>query len=187
MKNTISLLLILIILSCSSKKNEDCKGKLIDLEVEHIDEEVSKILNYHTLNSFIEVKDSTQLVRFEESKRVAYFLQPSKKDSTVNKFTYKVKEGFIRTNKYRWDIIAMIDNDSDFENAHYTLKSYDKNRRQIGHLDFASWDSGDKFLVSGRVDCDKTLHIKIHERNQHRIFEIDKNGNNNMIEQRKIK
>jgi hypothetical protein len=56
----------------------------------------------------------------------------------------------------------------------------------VGHLDFASWSAGEGELISGRIDCDSTLHLILNERNEHRVFSIDESGVNHLIETKKI-
>jgi hypothetical protein len=184
---TISLtLLVLLVSSCSEPARSDCAGAILDLEMRSRDEPGSKILNYHKTNAFVLVDDTAGMLRYEGRSRAGYLMQPSNADPTKLRFEYSVKEAIIRTDRYQWDLIAVIDKDDPVDNIQYWLQAYDKERNEVGHLDFASWSGGDGELISGRIDCDSTLHLILNERNEHRVFSIDENGVNHLIETKKI-
>ena len=183
-RNAAVLLMALVISRCAGPNSDDCAGKILDLEMRSHDEPGNKILTYYKSHPFVEIKDTAELLRFEEPRRVGYFFQASEVDSTRRKFTYSVIEGVIKTDAYQWDLLALVDKDLGSENVKYWLKSYDGDRKQVGHLDFAHW-SNDGF-GSGRIDCDSTLHMILNERNEHRVFSIDEHGVNHMIETKKI-
>ncbi len=142
----------------------------------------NKLLNYYKTNSFVEIIDTNQLLRFEKPERIAHFFQPSTTDPTQRKYTYKVKEAVIKTANYQWDLLVLIDNDKKEENIGYWLKSYSNDRKQVGHLDFAFWSAGREFFSSGRIDCDSSLHMILNDRKEHRIFKTDEMGKNNLTE-----
>ncbi|MBL0045348.1 MAG: hypothetical protein IPP33_13440 [Flavobacteriales bacterium] len=168
---------------CAGPSADDC-WKILDLEMRSHDEPGNKILNYYKSHPFVETKDTAELLRFEEPRRIGYFFQASEVDPTKRKFTYSVIEGLIRTSTYQWDLLALVDEDLGSENIKYWLKSYDGDRKQVGHLDFAYWSS-DGF-GAGRIDCDSTLHLILNERNEHRVFSIDENGVNHLVETKKF-
>ena len=146
------------------------------------DEPNNKLIEYYKSNSFVEIKDTLQLLRFEEPDRISFYFEKSIIDSTKRKYTYKVKEAIIKTDKYQWDLLALIDNDQIEENIIYWLKSYNNNRKQIGHLDFAFWSGKNKSFSSGRIDCDSTLHMIMNKGKEDRVFKTDDTGKNNLIE-----
>ena len=167
---------------CSSPKTDNCKGQILDLEMSSFDDTNNKLLDYYKANTFVEITDTSQLLKFEEPSRISYFFQPSTIDSTKRKFTYKVKESIIKTENYQWDLLVLVDNDQKMENVYYWLKSYDNNRKQVGHLDFASWSGDKRHFTSGRVDCDSTLHMILNNGKEHRIFTTDQTGKNSLTE-----
>jgi len=179
-------LLVMLVSSCSEQPPPDCAGAILDLEMRSQDEPGGKILNYKKTNAFVLVDDTASMLRYEGDGRAGYLMQPSKTDSTRLRFEYSVKEAVIKTNKYQWDLIAVVDRDDPVENIQYWLKAYDEDRRKVGHLDFASWSAGDGELISGRIDCDSTLHLILNERNEHRVFSIEEEGANHLIETKKI-
>lgn len=172
--------LIAILASCSSPKTEITNCYILDLEIKSHDDPDNKIMSYYKTNLFVEIANINQLLRFEDSSRVAFFFQPSANDSTKRKFTYKVKEGIIKTNNYQWDLIALVDNDKKEENIQYWLKSYNKYRKQVGHLDFAHWTANSTQFTSGRIDCDTTLHMILDNGKEDRIFVVDETGKNKL-------
>jgi hypothetical protein len=178
MKKLFYLSAVLILASCSISRTHNCEGRILDLEMNSYNDPENKLMNYYKMNSFVEIRDTNQLLRFEEPRRVAYFFQPSSVDSTKRRFTYKVKEAIIRTDNYQWDLLAKVDNDKKEENIVYFLKSYDNNRKQVGHLDFAGWSADNQWFWSGRVDCDSTLHMILDNGKEHRIFKTDETGKN---------
>jgi hypothetical protein len=182
MKELIYLSTVLILTGCSTPNTDNCKGEILDLEMTSFYDTNNKLLSYYKANSFIEIKDTNQLLRYEEPSRIAYFFQPSIIDSTKRKYTYKVKEAIIKTANYQWDLLVQIDNDKKVENIGYWLKSYDNNRIQVGHLDFAFWSADKEWFSSGRIDCDSSLHMILNDRNEHRIFKTDETGDNYLIE-----
>ncbi len=141
----------------------------------------NKLFKYYETNTFIEIIDTNQLLRYEEPERIAHFFQTSKDDPTRRKYIYKVKEAIIKMPKYQWDLLVQIDTDQEFKNIIYWLKSYDNNRKQIGHLDFAGWTFDNKIFLSGRIDCDSTLHMILKKGKEHRIFKTDETGQNKLI------
>jgi hypothetical protein len=177
---------VLLLGSCGKPAPSDCSGSILDLEMRSRDEPGNKILNYQKTNAFVLVDDTASLLRYESVGRAGYLMQPSKTDSTKLRFEYSVKEAIIRTDKYQWDVIAVVDKDDPVENIQYWLKAYDQDRKKVGHLDFASWSAGEGELISGRIDCDSTLHLILNERNEHRVFSIDESGVNHLIETKKI-
>src|SRR5688572_29045347 len=107
MKIPIYLLSIIALASCTyNKKIDDCKGKILDLELTSFGDTNNKLFHYHRTNSFTEIKDTSELLRFEDSTQIAHFFQPSSLDSTKRKITYKVKEGIIKMGEYTWDLIV---------------------------------------------------------------------------------
>ena len=182
MKRLFYISTIIILTSCSTQKTENCKGQILDLEMTSFNDPDNKLLNYYKTNSFVEIVDTNQLLRYEEPRRIAHFFQRSTNDSTKRKYTYKVKEAIIKTANYQWDLLVLIDNDKTVENIGYWLKSYDNNRKQVGHLDFAYWSADKEWFSSGRIDCDSTLHMILNDRNEHRVFKTDETGKNNLIE-----
>ena len=128
------------------------------------------------------ITDTNQLLRYEAPNRIAHFFQPSAIDSTKRKYAYKAKEAIIKTVNYQWDLLVLVDNDRDVENIKYWLKSYDYNRNQVGHLDFAGWSADKEWFLYGRIDCDSTLHIIRNDGNKHLILKTDETGNNILIE-----
>ena len=181
MKRLFYLSSIIVITSCSTPVTDNCKGQILDLEMTSFNDPNNKLLNFYKTNSFIDITDTNQLLRYEEPGRIAHFFQPSTLDSTKRKYTYKVKEAIIKTDKYQWDLLVLIDNDKQVENIGYWLKSYDPNRKQVGHLDFAFWSADKAWFSSGRIDCDSTIHMILNDRNEHRIFKTDETGKNNLI------
>lgn len=148
------------------------------------DEPVNKILAYYESHPFVEIKDTAELLRFEEPGRIGHFFQASEVDSTRRKFTYSVIEGLIKTGTYQWDLLALVDEDLGSANIKYWLKSYDSERNQVGHLDFAYWSSAG--FGSGRIDCDSTLHMILNDQNEERIFRTDSKGKNHLMTTKKI-
>tara|TARA_R110000744_G_C19149149_1_gene539219 strand:+ start:61 stop:624 length:564 start_codon:yes stop_codon:yes gene_type:complete len=182
MKEIFYILLFLIFAACTSHEGENCEGKILDLELNSDNDLNNKLFNYYRDNSFIEIKDTIQLLRFEKPRRIAHFFQPSSIDSTKRKYKYKAKEAIIKTKEYQWDLLVQIDNDKEVDNIKYWLKSYDNSRNQIGHLDFAGWSADNEKFHSGRIDCDSTLHMILNNGKEHRIFKIDKTGKNILID-----
>ena len=129
----------LFIAGCAGPSADDCTGMILDLEMRSPDEPVNKILAYYESHPFVEIKDTTELLRFEEPGRIGRFFQASDVDSARRKFTYSVIEGLIKTSTYQWDLLALVDKDLESANIKYWLKSYDADRKQVGHLDFAYW------------------------------------------------
>jgi hypothetical protein len=179
-KRLLFIPVILILTSCSSPKTDNCKGQILNLEMSSVDDPNNKLLDYYRTNSFVTITDTNQLLRFEKPGRIAHLFQPSAIDSTRRKYTYKVKEGVIKTANYQWDLLAQVDNDKKVDNIKYWLKSYDKSRKQIDHLDFAGWSADLEWFFSGRIDCDSTLHIILKD-GKDRIFKTDETGKNNLI------
>jgi hypothetical protein len=182
MKKLLYISIFIVLKSCSIQKADDCKVPILNLEMTSFNDSNNRLLNYYKTNSFIEILDTSQLLRYEEPGRIAYFFQRSKNDSTKRRYTYKVKEAIIKTANYQWDLLVLIDNDNNVENIGYWLKSYNNNREQVGHLDFAFWSADKKRFSSGRIDCDSTLHMILNHRNEHRVFKTDDIGKNNLIE-----
>lgn len=168
--------------SCFSKNEDICKGQILDFEMNSFDEPNNKLINYYNTNSFVEIKDTFQLLRFEEPDRIPFYFEKSSIDTTKRKYTYKVKEAIIKMDKYQWDLLALIDNDQIGDNIIYWLKSYNNKRKQIGHLDFAFWSTKNKSFSSGRIDCDSTLHMIMDNGKEDRVFKTDDTGKNNLIE-----
>ncbi len=118
-------------------------------------------------------------MRFASADEIPFYFQPSKKSYTnERRYSYKVKEGIIRTDKYQVDLLVRKDNDVDGEQLLYWLKSYNPERKQVGHVDFAQ--GSDKGYSFGRIDCDTTVHMILSD--QHRIFKISDSGEFNRIE-----
>ncbi len=182
-------LAIIFLANCTQGNKDDCRGQILDLDNSSSTDTVNKLFNYYKTHAseFIEVKDTAGLLRYEQPNRISYFFQHSNLDSTKRKFTYKVKEGIIKTQNYQWDLILFIDNDSKTEMVCYTLKSYDNNRNNIGHVDIATWSVEDSLFTSGRIDCDSTIHMIIPPLNAHRICKINSIGENILIRTEKIK
>jgi hypothetical protein len=183
-RNVSVLLMALSIAGCAGPSADDCTGKILDLEMRSHDEPGNKILAYYKSHPFVVIKDTAELLRFEEPGRIGYFFQASELDTTKRKFTYSVIEGLIKTSAYQWDLLALVDKDLGSENIKYWLKAYDGGRKQVGHLDFAYWSTSG--FGSGRIDCDSTLHMILNDRNEHRVFSIDENGVNHLVETKKI-
>jgi hypothetical protein len=171
---------------CANNSNEDCEGEILDLEISSFDDSSNRIIDFLSENKFRSITDSIELIRFEEPNRVSYFFQKSAVDSTKLKFQYLVKEAIIQTEKFQWDLLALVVNDEELENVYYTLKSYSNDREQVGHLDFAHWSGDNKTFVSGRIDCDSSLHMILNQKNEHRVFKTDAEGKNSMIEKKTI-
>jgi hypothetical protein len=182
MKRQLYISTLIILIGCSSPKIDNCEGQILDLEMGSFNNANNKLLNYYKTNTFVEIFDTTQLLRYEEPGRISHFFQPSSIDKTKRKYTYKVKEAIIKTTNYQWDLLVLVDNDQKMENVFYWLKSYDNNRKQVGHLDFAGWSGDQKYYSSGRIDCDSTLHMILKNGKEHRIFTIDHSGKNNLKE-----
>lgn len=109
---TLSLvLLVVLVYSCSEPARSDCAGSILDLEMRSRDELASKILNYRKTNAFVVIDDTAGMLRYESRSRAGYLMQPSKLDPTRRRFEYSVKEAIIRTDRYQWDLIAVIDKD----------------------------------------------------------------------------
>ena len=165
-----------------SIKTDNCKGKILDFEMNSSIDAFNKLFKYYETNTFTEIIDTNQLLRFEKSDGIAHFFQPSKKDSTTRKYIYKAKEAIIKMPNYQWDLLVQIDTDQEYKNIMYWLKSYDNNRNQIGHIDFAGWTIDYKIFLSGRIDCDSTIHIILKKGKEHRIFKTDDKGRNYLID-----
>lgn len=173
-----------LLLSCTVSDPKECRGAILDLEFDSTSIKPNPITSYLTTAGFRTVTDSLALLRYEDAGRVAILLQPSKTNPVQRRFEYKVLEGIIRMPNYQWDLLAVVDRNESSENVQYWLKGYDNKRSQVGHLDFASWS--DQEIISGRIDCDSTLHLILPERNEHRTFRIDENGKNELVSRTKI-
>ena len=182
MKRLFYISTVIILTGCSTPKTDNCKGQILDLEMSSFNDSSNKLLDYYKANSFVEIIDTNQLLRFEEPRRIAHFFQLSTIDSTKRKYTYKVKEAIIKTDNYQWDLLVQVDNDKKMDNIKYWLKSYDNSRKQIGHLDFAGWSADKEWFFSGRIDCDSTLHMILNNGKEDRRFKTDETGKNNLIE-----
>jgi hypothetical protein len=182
MKKNFYLLTFVILTSCTAPKTDSCKGQILDLEMNSFDDTNNKILEYYRSKPFIEITDTNQLLKFYEPRRIAQFIQPSAIDSTKRKYTFKVKEAIFKTKNYQCDLHILIDNDNKNENIKTWLKSYDKSRKQIGHLDFAGWSADKEWFISGRIDCDSTIHVILNEEKEEYIYKTNEIGNINLIE-----
>lgn len=181
MKRLFYISTFIVFTSCSTQKTDNCKGQIIDLEMTSFNDQNNKILNYYKTNSFVEILDTNQLLRYYEPRRMTHFFQRSTTDSTKRKYTYKVKEAIIKTANYQWDLLVQVDNDKKMDNIKYWLKSYDNSRKQIGHLDFAGWSADKEWFFSGRIDCDSTLHMILNNGKEDRLFKTDETGKNYLI------
>ena len=177
---------ILLFCSCTNESHKDCNGKLLDLTIASFDDPSNKIISNAKSSAFTNIEDSLTLIKYEPVNRVQYFFQPSKLDSTKRKFVFKVKPGIIRTPVYDVDLILIKDNDEKGENAFYSLNSYDRNRVLLGHVDLAHWSRERNSYVSGRIDCDSSIHMILNRENEQRIFRLEKSGEIKFIEKRKI-
>lgn len=180
MKRLLYIIFLTLFSSClTNDRPDNCEGKILDLVVDSHRVSNNKIVNYAKTNDFITITDTNQLLRFAKPNEISYYFQPSKLDSTKRMFTLKAKEGIIKTANYQWDILLRQDNDEKGESYLFWLKSYDNNRNQVGHLDFAQWTEEGHYS-SGRIDCDTTLHMIL--KNEHRIFKVNDEGKNILIE-----
>ncbi len=182
MNRLLCILTIIISASCSTPNSDICTGQILNLEMTSFNDPNKRLLEYYKTNTIVEIADTNRLLRYEEPRYIPLFFQRSKIDSTKKKYTYKVKEAIIKTVNYQWDLLVLIDNDKKAENIVYYLKSYNNDRKQVGHLDFAYWSADNEYVSSGRIDCDSTLHMILNNGSEHRVFKTDKMGRNNLIE-----
>lgn len=187
MRSLLYITFLLFFSSCSFKKDKDiCSSNILHIGIKDFTEQPNKILNYFDTTSFKTISDSTSMQRFERADRIGYFLKPLATDSTKPEFTYNVKEGIIKTPKYVLDLSWILVNSEHDKNVYSWLTTYDKNRNQISHLDFAHWSKEKNRFASGKIDCDTTIHLIISDKNEHRLFKINEKGDINFAESNKI-
>jgi hypothetical protein len=180
------ILLFFLIIGCSKESNKSCENSILNLKSAESNIGSNQLINYFDTAGFKKIYDSIHLSKYEDSHRIPHFLQKSKIDSSRLKFAYYAKGGLWYSPNYQVDLVALIDNDKEEKNILYWLKTYDHNRKEVGHLDFAYWSESDSIVAGGEIDCDTSVHMFIYRINQHRIFKIDEYGNLIFKEQKKL-
>jgi hypothetical protein len=123
-------------------------------------EDSSELQNYLT---FEEMKTAFDSVENEN-------LRPPK----FRKIEYKFYRTILKTENYQTDLLLKIDNSKWDRDYVFSLRSYDKNRNEISHLDFAQWTEGKHCF--GRITEDTTIEIKSLEQTETQRYKISKKG-----------
>jgi len=187
MKTLLQITFLLFLTNCSPKKQDTaCSGKILDLTISGYNEQPNKIIEYLSSKDFVTITDSADFLRYVNPKRAEYFLKSLQADSSKREFTYHVKEGIIKTKNYQLDLSWISVNSENGNNFYSWLNSYDNQRNEVGHLDFASWSTQKRSFSSGKIDCDTSLYLILNDRNEVRHFKIDENGNIFLLEKKQL-
>ncbi len=172
MKKYLLLILSSTLLSgCLETKNKvNCVDTILDLHVPS---------NYLE-KDFIRIDDTIKLMRYAKPIDIAYYFQESQINLGQKKYTIIVKEGIIKNDNYQLDLLVRKDNDEQGENLLFWLKSYDNNRNQIGHMDFAFFEGRPNPDMYGSIKCDTLIH-RVYKKKLD-IFRINEIGETIFIE-----
>jgi len=172
------ILVIILLAACKQVSFKPCEGKILDLTIDSLEAPNNSILEFSKDDGFIEIRDTSDLLQVAKLTEFPYYLQASERDPSKRKYTLRIKRAIVKTSDYEIDVLMRKDNDIEGDAVLYWLKSYDNKRNQVGHLDFSAW-SYEGWFISGRIDCDTTLHVITWSENK--TFKVDNKGMFNCI------